>query len=1222
MRSLRELKAIGHQRWLPFLHALPAYAGTVSLTDVEVQQGSQDFVKALFSAPPAEASVKAGQEEERLQNAFFDIRSWERSLGSNPFALGFPLYLGINEEAQPIAAPLFLWELKLEPGLKQNDGWKLLRLPEHRLQLNPFLLAYWQERFGQDLRPLFEPFLRTAHPRLAALEKLMGQLADALELPESGAFETLAPPLQPADTESAGKLAYAGLLGIFPNQNTLMSADPAGDWSYESRRMPAVYSPIVPGPYQATAAALLQQQGLLWLEGAAATGKTELGLHLLLHALGEGQRCLVVAPQVGELRAYEQALAEQGLSRLSFTLRDTAADKRLFLDLMRAAVNNTSKPSAKPDEEQYRKLTAKLARLEDKLRKPYLASRKEVLKGQSWMETVGEYLASARLEGKELLATQLNASDYDFDAEEYRELQPAVAHCYQLFQQTHTLRSPLSALSPAIFLGMEKEEAQKYVAEKTQALLDKASRLQHWYINRLNAYSDQLLAHFEQYYQRFARELTALADDIAEQSAAYGKDYRQGRSFGLKVKGVFSDRAKAAWEARAHSLETYERLQAAFERTSYFEFAFPSFTSKVDMSELERVLSAFEERLQYWRLSLRETVQEEVKRLSQKSVNPRLGFEQQVVELEESLDRWLADINETGLYHLPFHNKTLTIPKRQRYLEEVMEQLETTRRALPDFDNFYDWQRNWLQLSEKARRLVKALLKLRPEDWQAAYKTWFLDNLLNQHYEAVLPPQEEALEELWRTREQLLPLQKSRSLYYWEEGRQRAFREWRRRGRSSYQSLFKQEPPLSALDLLRDAPAAVQAASPALLMHPDLAVEGFQGQRQKFDLLIVEEAAALDGKVLEQLLCMGKRVLFLSPRGLSPERSGPPPEIAAYSSPSFVLRRFYEERPGNWQQAAYGTKPSFPPEAFYFEQADGRYDEASEANEAEVLRIVSLLNQIERRPQRTFPSVGIVCMTKGQRNKLSALLLGIKQRRSAGVEVIQQLERNGLSILQLEEIGGQQFDILIISSTFGPIDLSGGMPGHYHRLESPAQQEQLLQLMSRARERVMVINSLPEAWLDEAAQAEACSADRLLPAYLAFVRACAQCDEAAIARLAATSRSFFAENSPYRQPSAYWREIQRYLHPYLGEPGMAFDPAADGAEAPAWAGQQALLADGFFGLCPAPSLAWEYQCRERLHSSGHSILSTWSPNWWRQPELEARQIASQLWQQQPQEEEE
>ena len=58
-----------------------------------------------------------------------------------------------------------------------------------------------------------------------------------------------------------------------------------------------------------------------------------------------------------------------------------------------------------------------------------------------------------------------------------------------------------------------------------------------------------------------------------------------------------------------------------------------------------------------------------------------------------------------------------------------------------------------------------------------------------------------------------------------------------------------------------------------------------------------------------------------------------------------------------------------------------------------------MLNQIERTPQRTFPCVGIVCMTRGQRDKLSDLLLGIKQRRSAGVETIQQLERNGLSVL-------------------------------------------------------------------------------------------------------------------------------------------------------------------------------------------------------------------------------
>ena len=73
------------------------------------------------------------------------------------------------------------------------------------------------------------------------------------------------------------------------------------------------------------------------------------------------------------------------------------------------------------------------------------------------------------------------------------------------------------------------------------------------------------------------------------------------------------------------------------------------------------------------------------------------------------MDYLLGEINSAQLFEAPLEHQMLTVPKRQKYLEGVIEQLETTRRSLKDFSVFYDWQKNWLGLSKPAHKLIHAL---------------------------------------------------------------------------------------------------------------------------------------------------------------------------------------------------------------------------------------------------------------------------------------------------------------------------------------------------------------------------------------------------------------------------------------------------------------------------------------------------------------------------------
>ena len=61
-------------------------------------------------------------------------------------------------------------------------------------------------------------------------------------------------------------------------------------------------------------------------------------------------------------------------------------------------------------------------------------------------------------------------------------------------------------------------------------------------------------------------------------------------------------------------------------------------------------------------------------------------MEEDIEEIEENLDHLLEELNESQLYAQTLEHKMLTAPKRQRYIESLIERLETTRRSLGDFN--------------------------------------------------------------------------------------------------------------------------------------------------------------------------------------------------------------------------------------------------------------------------------------------------------------------------------------------------------------------------------------------------------------------------------------------------------------------------------------------------------------------------------------------------------
>ena len=116
---------------------------------------------------------------------------------------------------------------------------------------------------------------------------------------------------------------------------------------------------------------------------------------------------------------------------------------------------------------------------------------------------------------------------------------------------------------------------------------------------------------------------------------------------------------------------------------------------------------------------------------------------------------------------------------------------------------------------------------------------------------------------------------------------------------------------------------------------------------------------------------------------------------------------------------------------FELHRVDGLY--TAQTNLEEARAVVDYLLHLPSNPDGTYPSVGIATLNLRQRDTIIREI--IRQRReSAEAELVFfALEQSGLFIRNLENIQGDERDIIVLSTTFGRNE-SGAFHHHFGKL--------------------------------------------------------------------------------------------------------------------------------------------------------------------------------------------
>lgn len=1182
------------------LEHLDQYTDMMQLNRLE-QDWTYRFVKFLLNETEAAIDFRADfMLDEAFRRYFFEQREAAQQQGRGNFALGFPL-VGKREGDSEVLTPLLIWELSLEADAERAQSWVIRQVTHQTSYFNRQLLSDIPTEVWEQLSPLVESLERKGQDSPDILARLCNQLAELTHFGLEESAISLGPvPKETFSLSSEDQLHihWAGLFGNFQLEQYLggeSSLRLEGNDNQAPELLPV--GPKILDPWQAAAFEHACVNPETRIEAPEGSGRTYLLMHMLASLIYQRQKLIILAPKLDDLTLLQEEMASVGLDAFSLLIgngQSILSELQQKIKVLSSSARN-GKYAANKD---FAHLLANWQKEKEKLDQLYQASRKSSFGTFNRIDTLAFMLRSGRTEGKQLLASQLDPKDFAFSPSEMERLSVAIEGSEPLFGQIRTLAHPLNNLNAGIFLHKEKAEALSFIQETSKRYLAKATELQYAFIRELDQYSDQLMTWHNESYQVLKKHLVQLKESLETYQQQFSRDTMESAKATLKLYGAISKKFQQALAAQEDIQGLYDKLEQTSQSFGFFAHTFLEGRDRKLFQPLEENLTSYQNSLEQWRAGLNLNIQEEVARLNSKTVHAEATNRENVLKLEAQFDIFLDELNASGLYQLPVQSKTLTFPKRQRFLQDCMEQLERTRLNLRDFSVFFDWQKHWFLMPALARRIVTALVKVRPKSWLAAFESWYFEQCLTSNYQPVLHSNSEALASFVSLDEQVRKDFLVETSVSANERRQeglkrikqdtKALKDWLKAPEPSYEGL---------LDCCDQDLGVLTDIFPIILTTTVEASILFEQTQEKLDYLVYwgsSEEMTTTPHIFSQLA--GRVVLFSNHQSVA----------AGIETNRFPLRSAY------WQSVldpAYGGSPVPAAVNYQYEFVNGRYDEVAEKNDEEAQAILQALNGITSAGEEALPSVAIVCFTKGQRNLFLTYLDQIKQQSMPGHEHVRKLEAAGLQVLHITAISKKPFDIVLVSASYGQTGVKGSFTEKISHLKAPAVNAGLQQLRNIALKECRIYHSIPETVWKQDWKFEKSPGLSLLHLYLTRIQ-----------RLAAGEELERSNAEPDKKPdTSFAKEVAWRIAPHISTDRLLLDqewnsinlpmillPKEEPQEAMLW------MVDGFLSQNQTTNFTWEMANQQRLRDSGYDVRNLSTFDWWKQPEEQTEKLLADI----------
>lgn len=1144
------------------------------------------FIKELLTDKQVDFKIQCTPNiDDQLFRLFIDQQNEQKTNQASNFSIGFPLVRIRGKRNQPsYLAPLLIWRLNLQQG-DQPYQWKIKRQKEMGPNINFALHRYLLQECKIDLLKLSHPIINQANMSAIALSKICYELSAALGSKEDLFVEQIVP----LQTSTDRPIICSAILGFFSN-----IAPYAIDLSKVER--PQIQHPFglqTLDPAQQKIFQAFWKNDAIEVANQPGLGKSHLIEQLLINALSNGHRSLFIADSAQRIKKLRNSLMAIGLDHLLLEITDSHKDDK---KIKQALQYKSTTPKEDFDEATFKLLIQRCKRQLDNLDLAYSHLQQPVFDKANWSEVLPRYLNANSTERQDLLDNQLSIKDFTFHPTEYISLKEAVQISEQLFHPINNLKHPLQPLNADIFLEYKKETAKQKVEEKIQYFTQKFKQLHHRYILKQQDYTRDLSHNYDAFFEEVSLRIEQLKSFIEDNQLLYGSDFEDSgilQKSKLKVYGVFSGKHKNILQAREQINRDFKILSQLL-LSNYKDAFHPQ--EHIDQKSSHKIvehLNELEDQLYHWQELQKSSIPETLQRLNAKSIHPGLDYAEQISELEYSLDVIIEALNESKLYQLPLQNRMLTIPMRQLFIQDILSQLQSTKNHLPQFDEFYDWQRHWLLLPEVHRQLISAIINVHPKDWNQVFESWYFYQRLRADYHFKMPKSEEQLTAFNQHLQQLQQLIPAQIRQQW-------------RTKSTKEKVGKHIIKMGLNELINTQFKHLSQQFPIIAISPIVADHLQFSEHVLFDLAL---GFNTQNSASNSLNYPAKRILKFS-NILSDDRR--------QLQKSFHLQYLHHPMPGPAFHFAntmihgkrlHLTKPLDQTDVFQVHQFNGPARHRVNPSEAEA--IAQALIKAGNDPSEKN-KITLVCLTVEQRDLIARKLYDYSRTlTSAEAGAFSNFLENKIAITHLFEPFQIGYDTLIFSLTQDEFDTQAS--NTFPRLHSKLGLQQIHRLISAPFKKIKIYHSLSAEKINRYALHQTKKSAQLLAQWI-------QNAQAEQSNSKADFTPFLKDTSTEKTDSFYFlQEVANLLSPYLGKSRIELNTTFKGIKIPllihgihAENKPIALLAD--YAMSPADYLAHDWKIKQinHLKNLGLEVFGVWSANWLEQPAMSARRLASAI----------
>lgn len=1162
-----------------------------------------DFIKALLTEQPLRFKISWKDnvpdlnslfEEDQAQlvkitqsfeNLINQTEAIESEKGINTFGFGFPLLIRRDQADNKLTvAPILIWSLRIK-RTKEFNTWVIHRNEDDPIYINEILINHLQSdskiEIGQVSSEMLDDGLIDIEELLDICVSLIesinsttpddiretfSQKLDSIKsIPDKKHYEKL--PL----TSNNSFIDFVGLFSIFEVQKQNIIND-YGDLmelegisidleDLEGHSFQPISS-VETDPSQQGILHSLESTRNILIQGPPGTGKSQSLTAVLVNTAENHKKTIVVCEKRAALDVLHKALNERGLSTHCVLIKDIIKDRRTVVNSVRDRIDNSSYRRYRYDysKDSLDILISRSKSLINSINKKHKKLGEKLLGNNNWTHTVGSLLTELK-DNDENYELDFDKTQFKYDSKELNELLQIVKKGQKLFGDYRPYEDQ-GFLNPLKLVG----DNPFIIEQKLEA--------------DFKAYRDKLYG--ENSTIKNILEIHKVNPDLF--------DLKRTNSISYKISSLFSKTKRQTLNDQKTLFELCSKLNEQIEKDNWIK----------------------------------------------KSIDNQNS--QDIIEGIESLLKTKDDYsnNENDLFTIEFM-----------------------------------WFQFYNGLSDTNQALIDKL-KLKT-DWRKVFLIYYLNSLLVYSATTDLPTSDIEHKEL---EESLSKIGKEQLKYineYWYSQQIDATSDFQQHHPNlSVENLYnKRSSPhykrLALRQIVKFDPDLFSTFFPIILTTPDVCSNLFKGMNKYFDIVLFDEASQLRLEDTLPALLKGKQIIIAGD-----EHQMPPSNyfskifdgtiddedeieeddeirldldnnlLSCESLLDFATELSFEKRYLDFHyrsrhpflidfsnHAFYNKRLKPLPSSFEYNpikyvQVNGTYSEHSNEREAE--SVLSILeNNIYRLPNGEYPSVGIATFNIAQRNLIIGKILERQkfERFAEFNQKIVELEKYGLFVKNLENIQGDERDVIILSTTYG-INKDGKFAQRFGPINHHKGYKLLNVIITRAKYKVYVCTSVPEqVFLNykEHLTVESSNNRRaVFFAYLAYAKAVSESD----IELRHAVLNSLSENSTERTTIDYlnadlespfeeevYQELiehfeEKKIIPQLQFAGfridIVYDPEIEGLP------KIAIECDGAAYHSSREAYLYDLHRQKILERHGFVFHRIWSTSWWRNQKRESKKL--------------